>query len=401
MPLSLSQRANRTVQSEIRAMSLACDRVQGINLAQGVCDTEVPEPVRAGAKRAMDNGINSYTRAEGLGPIREAIAEKMRRFNGIECDPETEVIVGSGATGAFYTAALALLNPGDEVILFEPFYGYHLNTLVAAEAVPLFVTMRAPDWTFNPEDLERVVTPRTRGILLNSPGNPTGKIFTLEEMKWIADFAQRHDLFVFTDEIYEYFVYEGRHVSFATLPGMRERTIIMSGYSKTFSITGWRIGYTICDRRWSQGIAYFHDLIYVCAPAPLQIGVAEGIRQLPQSFYDEIGKEYVQKRDMLCNVLKEVGLTPSIPKGAYYVLADTSILPGKTSRDKAMHLLEQTGVATVAGSAFYHGNGGENLVRFCFAKTDAELAEACKRLKRLPSLLNPERSEGTLSLRSS
>jgi aminotransferase len=401
MPLSLSQRANRTVQSEIRAMSIACDRVQGINLAQGVCDTEVPEPVREGAKHAMDHGINSYTRAEGLGPIREAIAEKMRRFNGIECNPETEVIVGSGATGAFYAAALALLNPGDEVILFEPFYGYHLNTLVAVEAVPLYVTMRAPDWTFSREDLERTVTPRTRAILLNSPGNPTGKIFTHEEMEWIADFAQQHDLFVFTDEIYEYFVYEGKHVSIATLPGMRERTITMSGYSKTFSITGWRIGYTVCDRRWAQGIAYFHDLIYVCAPAPLQIGVAEGIRQLPQSFYDEIGKEYVQKRDQLCNVLREVGLTPSVPKGAYYVLADASILPGKTSRDKAMYLLEQTGVATVAGSAFYHGDGGENLIRFCFAKTDAELAEACKRLKALPSRLNPERSEGALSLRNS
>lgn len=387
MPLSLSQRANRTVQSEIRAMSIACDRVQGINLAQGVCDTEVPEPVRTGAKHAMDNGINSYTRAEGLGPIREAIAEKMRRFNGIECNPETEVIVGSGATGAFYAAALALLNPGDEVILFEPFYGYHLNTLVAVEAVPLYVTMRAPDWTFSPQDLERVVTPRTRAILLNSPGNPTGKVFTHEEMEWIASFAKKHDLFVFTDEIYEYFVYEGKHVSIATLPGMRERTITMSGYSKTFSITGWRIGYTVCDRRWAQGITYFHDLIYVCAPAPLQIGVAEGIRQLPQSFYDEIGKEYVQKRDQLCNVLREIGLTPSVPKGAYYVLADASILPGKTSRDKAMHLLEQTGVATVAGSAFYHGGGGANLIRFCFAKTDAELAEACKRLKQLPEKL--------------
>ena len=387
MPLSLSQRAARTVQSEIRAMSIACDRVQGINLAQGVCDTEVPLPVREGAKWAMEHGLNSYTRAEGLGPIREAIAEKMQRFNGIECDPETEVIVGSGATGAFYAAALALLNPGDEVILFEPFYGYHLNTLVAVEAVPLYITMRAPDWTFNREDLERTVTLRTRAIMLNSPGNPTGKIFTREEMEWIANFAKRHDLFVFTDEIYEYFVYEGKHISIATLPGMRERTITMSGYSKTFSITGWRIGYTVCDRRWAQGIAYFHDLIYVCAPAPLQIGVAEGIRQLPQSFYDEIGKEYVEKRDLLCNVLKEIGLTPSVPKGAYYVLADASILPGKTSRDKAMYLLEQTGVATVAGSAFYHGDGGENLIRFCFAKTDAELAEACKRLNKLPEKL--------------
>ena len=400
MPLSLSRRAARTVQSEIRAMSIACEKVQGINLAQGVCDTEVPEPVREGAKQAMDRGINSYTRAEGLAPIREAIAEKMRRFNGIECDPETEVIVNSGSTGSFYAACLALLNPGDEVILFEPYYGYHLNTLIAVEAVPLYVTLRAPDWQFNREDLERTVTLRTRAIVLNSPANPSGKVFTREELEWIAGFAKRHDLFVFTDEIYEYFIYEGRHISMATLPGMRERTITMSGYSKTFSITGWRVGYTVCDRRWARGISYFHDLIYVCAPAPLQIGVAEGIRQLPESFYREISIEYVRKRDLLCNTLNEIGLTPSVPKGAYYVLSDASILPGNTSREKAMYLLQETGVASVAGSAFYH-DGGENLVRFCFAKTDPELAEACRRLQTLPSVLDPERSEGPLSLRKS
>jgi aminotransferase len=167
---------------------------------------------------------------------------------------------------------------------------------------------------------------------------------------------------------------------------MRERTITMSGYSKTFSITGWRIGYTVCDRRWAQGITYFHDLIYVCAPAPLQIGVAEGIGKLPESFYQGIAKEYVVKRDLLCSTLREIGLTPSVPNGAYYVLADASILPGKTSRDKAMYLLHETGVASVAGSAFYHG-GGENLVRFCFAKTDAELAEACRRLQSLQGKL--------------
>ena len=387
MPLSLSRRAARTVQSEIRAMSVACEKVQGINLAQGVCDTEVPAPVREGAKQAMDHGINSYTRAEGLAPIRLAVAEKMRRFNGIDCDPETEVIINSGATGSFYAACLALLNPGDEVILFEPYYGYHLNTLVAVEAVPLYVTLRAPDWTFNREDLERTVTLRTRAIVLNSPANPSGKVFTREELEWIANFAKRHDLFVFTDEIYEYFIFEGRHISMATLPGMRERTITMSGYSKTFSITGWRVGYTVCDRRWAQGISYFHDLIYVCAPAPLQIGVAEGIRQLPESFYQDIGKEYVQKRDLLCNTLREIGLTPSVPNGAYYVLSDASILPGKASREKALRLLHETGVASVAGSAFYHGGGGENLVRFCFAKTDAELTEACSRLKTLPEKL--------------
>jgi aminotransferase len=391
MPLSLSQRAARTVQSEIRVMSIECEKVKGINLAQGVCDTEVPEEVRAGAKQAIDGGINSYTRAEGLPPIRQAIAEKMRCFNGLECDAETEVIVHSGSTGAFYASCLALLNPGDEVILFEPYYGYHLNTLVAVEAVPAYVTLRAPEWKFSPDDLERAATPRTRAIMINSPANPSGKVFTRQELEWIADFAQRHDLFVFTDEIYEYFVYEGRHISPATLPGMRERTITISGYSKTFSITGWRVGYTICDRKWAQALAYFHDLVYVCAPAPLQIGVAEGIRKLPESFYSAISQEYVHKRDLLCDTLKEIGLTPSVPKGAYYVLADASILAGRSSKEKSMSLLRETGVASVAGSAFYHDSGGENLIRFCFAKTDTELEEACRRLK---LLLKPRAERG-------
>lgn len=380
MNLSISERAARTVQSEIRVMSIECEKVKGINLAQGVCDTEVPEEVRRGAKQAIDGGINSYTRSDGLERIRQAIADKMLRFNGIVCDPETEVIVSAGSTGSFYTACLSLLNPGDEVILFEPYYGYHLNTLQAVEAVPLFVTLQAPDWVFSSNDLEDVVTSRTRAIMLNSPANPSGKIFTRQELEWIAAFAQKHDLFVFTDEIYEYFVYEGRHISPATLPGMRERTITISGYSKTFSITGWRIGYSIADRRWSQAMSYFNDLVYVCAPAPLQIGVAQGILELPESFYQQISRDYIQKRDLLCGTLKEVGLTPSVPKGAYYVLADASILPGKSSKEKSMFLLRETGVASVAGSAFYHGADGENLLRFCFAKTDEELAEACKRL---------------------
>jgi aminotransferase len=249
--------------------------------------------------------------------------------------------------------------------------------------VPAFVTLHAPDWKFSPQDLESAVTARTRGIMINSPANPSGKVFTSEELEWIAAFAVRHDLIVFTDEIYEYFVYEGRHISPATLPGMRERTVTISGYSKTFSITGWRVGYTVCDRKWAQAIAYFHDLIYVCAPAPLQIGVAEGIIKLPDSFYLQIAQDYVKKRDLLCNTLQEIGLAPSVPKGAYYVLADASVLTGRNSKEKSMALLRETGVASVAGSAFYHAGDGENLIRFCFAKNDSDLEEACRRLKLL------------------
>jgi aminotransferase len=382
--LAISQRADHIAQAEIRAMSIECEKVRGINLAQGVCDTGAPEPVVRGAENAMRAGINSYTRYDGLAELRRAIAAKMAAYNRIQADPETEVTVSAGSTGSFYCACLALLNPGDEVILFEPYYGYHLNTLLAVEAVPAYLTTKAPGWTFTPDDLERASSPRTRGIMINTPANPSGKVFTAEEIGWIADFAERHDLFVFTDEIYEYFVYDGsRHVSPASLPRLAGRTITISGYSKTFSITGWRIGYSVADQRWAGMIGYLNDLVYVCAPAPLQMGVAAGIRELPASFYADLAATYTGKRDQLCEALRLCGLTPFVPPGAYYVLADASRLPGATSKEKAMYLLRQTGVAAVPGEAFFHGREGDNLLRFCFAKCDTDLHQACERMQRL------------------
>jgi aminotransferase len=384
VPLSLSKRADFITQAEIRVMTIECEKVGGINLAQGVCDTEVPLPVRRGAQIAVDKGINSYTRYDGLAELRQAIARKMRDYNGINADPETEITVSGGSTGAFYCACLALLDPGDEVIVFEPYYGYHVNTLEAVDAVPTYVTMHAPEWRFSREELERAVTPRTKGIMVNTPANPSGKVFTQTELQWIAEVASEHDLFIFTDEIYEYFLYDGcRHISPGSLPGGGGRTITISGYSKTFSITGWRVGYSVSDARWAHMIGYMNDLVYVCAPAPLQSGVAAGINELNGDFYRALAAEYARKRNRICGALKQVGLLPSIPQGAYYVLADVSRLPGKNSKDRAMYLLAKTGVASVPGSAFYHGSGGENLVRFCFAKTDAELEEACQRLERL------------------
>jgi aminotransferase len=380
----LSKRAAHIVQAEIRVMFIECEKMGGINLAQGVCDTEVPFPVRKGAQIAIDQGVNSYTRYDGLRELRQAIARKVREYNGIQADPETEITVSAGSTGAFYCACLALLNPGDEVILFEPYYGYHLNTLLAVEVLPSYVTMRPPEWTFRREDLEQAITPRTRGIMVNTPANPSGKVFSRTELAWIAEIAHRHDLFVFTDEIYEYFVYDGHtHISPASLPGMAERTITISGFSKTLSITGWRIGYSVSHARWAQTIGYMNDLVYVCAPAPLQYGVAVGIEELSRGFYHDLSAEYAQKRDHLCAALHRAGLSPYVPQGAYYVLADVSRLPGETSKEKAMHLLSQTGVASVPGNAFFHGSDGTNLVRFCFAKTDEELAEACRRIERM------------------
>lgn len=384
MSLSVSKRAAGIVQSDIRAMTLECDRVGGINLAQGVCDTETPVPVRRAAQAGIEQGINSYTRFDGLGELRRAIAKKMQQFNGIDADPESQIIVSAGSTGAFYCACLALLNPGDEVILFEPYYGYHLNTLLAVEAVPTYVTLKPARWTFNAQDMENAWTPRTRAIVINTPANPSGKVFSQSELELLADFAGRRDLFVLTDEIYEYFVYDGGcHISPASLPGMAERTVTISGFSKTFSITGWRIGYSVSDARWAQMIGYMNDLVYVCAPAPLQFGVALGLGELDSGFYTRLCAEYAAKRDQICTALDRAGLPPFVPQGAYYVLAECSLLPGKSGREKAMSLLSKCGVAGVPGEAFFHAQGGENVIRFCFAKRDEELDEACRRLERL------------------
>lgn len=384
MPRDWNRRTAGLAQSEIRAMTIACDRAKGINMAQGVCDTGVPETVVRGAERAMERGVNTYTRYDGLPELRAAIARKTAEYNGIAVNPETDITVSAGATGAFHCACLALLNPGDEVILFAPYYAYHISALLAVEAVPRTVPMRAPDWTFDPADLERAVTPRSKAIVVNTPGNPSGKVFSRRELEQIAELARRHDLFVFTDEIYEYFLFDGRtHVSLAALPGMAERTITISGYSKTFSITGWRIGYSIAEARWAQMIGAMNDLLYVCAPAPLQYGVAAGIHELGRAFYEDLARDYQAKRDHFCRALAKAGLPPSIPQGAYYVLADVSRLPGSTSKERAMHLLDKTGVAGVPGEAFFDGPEGHRFMRFCFAKTDADLAEACRRIERL------------------
>jgi aminotransferase len=382
--LRLSRRHEWVLQSEIRNMSIECERVGGINLSQGVCDTEVPLVVRRAAQEAIDQGINAYTRYDGLDELREAIAFKQQRFTGMVVDPHREIVVSAGATGAFYCACLALLNPGDEVILFEPYYGYHLQTLVATQAVPVFVRTLPPDWSFTVTDLERVRTNRTRGIMVNTPSNPSGKVYSRTDLEAVAQFARDHDLFVFTDEIYEHFIYDGReHRPPATLPGMAERTITISGLSKTFSITGWRIGYCFCDQKWTQAIGFFNDLVYVCAPAPLQMGVARGLMTLGEEYYQGLAQEFLKKRELICQALSKAGLTPWIPEGAYYVLADISRLPGKNSKDRAMFLLEQTGVACVPGEAFYHDEAGESLSRFCFAKENNVLEEACRRLERL------------------
>lgn len=378
---TVSRRMTDLAQSEIRAMTQACAEAKGLNMAQGVCDTPVPSVLLEGAERAIRDGYNVYTRFDGLPYLRQAIAEKLERYNRMKADPETDITVSAGATGAFHSACAALLNPGDEVILFEPYYQYHISALVAVEAVPVTVSMQPPMWSYSMTQLEEAVTAKTKAIIVNSPGNPSGRVYSQSELEALAEFACRHDLFVLTDEIYEYFLYDGRrHVSMASLPEMAERTITIGGYSKTFSVTGWRIGYSVASRQWAQAIGAMNDLLYVCAPAPLQMGVARGIRELPDSYYEGLRQEYQGKREKFCRALSQAGITPSIPQGAYYVLADVSHLPGLTGKARAMSLLGKTRVAGVPGEAFFTSKVGADFIRFSYAKTDQDLEEACRRL---------------------
>ena len=382
--LALSALAPGAMQSEIRAMTTECDRIGGINLAQGVCDTPVPQPVEEEAIAAIRAGHNIYTRLDGIERLRKAIAQKQSRDYGLSYDPETEVLVACGATAGLHAAAMALLNPGDEVLLFEPFYGYHASTLKSMRVKPVLVPLSEPDWTLDTDALRAAITPRTRAMLVNTPANPSGKVFSRTELEAIADAAREHDLFVFTDEIYEYFVYDGaQHICIATFEGMRERTIVMSGFSKTFSVTGWRLGYATADAKWMGAMGYFHDLTYVCAPSAFQHGAAAGLEQLPPAFYAQLAADHQSKRGRILAALRAAGMEPSVPAGAYYVLARASRLPGEAAAQKARHLLAATGVASVAGSAFFRPGRGEDLLRFCFAKRDADLDDACARLRRL------------------
>jgi len=384
MPLELTPRARASRISPIRSMTAECARVGGVNLAQGVCDTPVPEPVRRAAQAAIEEGANSYSRSEGAIELRRALAAKMRRDNRLEYDPETEIVVTSGATGAFYVVCQALLEPGDEVILFEPYYGYHRNTLEALGVVPRYVTLREPGFALPLGELEIALTKRTRAIVVNTPGNPSGKVWTRLELEALGAIARERDLFLFTDEVYEHFVFGGRkHQSPASLPGLRERTITMNALSKTFAITGWRIGWIAASPRFTEAFTGLHDLVYVCAPTPLQLGCARGLELLDPEYYAAIAFEYERKRDQLCAALADAGLAPRVPDGSYFALADISRLPGANGDERALALLRACGVACVPGTAFWRDGDAHRIGRFCFGKTDPDLDEACRRLRNL------------------
>ena len=382
--MKLSKRGSVASQSEIRAISMAIDKdPNNINLAQGICDTETPHDVLQGASDAIHAGQNIYTRYDGIPQLREAIAFKEKRDYGVDLDPNTEIAVTNGASGAFYGAIMALLDRGDEVVVFEPYYSYHVTQMASNGVTSTFVRLQEPEWEFTDDQIEAVVTSKTRGILINTPGNPSGKVFTREELLRIGNIAEKYNLIIFSDEIYEYFVYEGKHISPISIPQLRPRTVVIGGFSKTYSVTGWRVGYTLAPPEAIAAMGRLNDLVYVCAPAPLQVGVAQGIMNLPCEHYEELMRDHLEKRDMICASLTKAGLTPTVCKGAYYLLCDVSKVEGETSRDKAMNLLNKIGIGGVPGSAFYHDASGDHLIRFCFAKEKHIIEECCRRFESL------------------
>ncbi len=382
----MTQRAKRAEglrQSDIRRMSVECARVDGVNLGQGICDLPLHPAVLAGTAAAIEAGHNAYSPLEGAIELRQAIAKKCESFNRFRCDPEREVVVTVGATGAFANVCLSYLDPGDEVILFEPYYGYHLNTLKLIGGEPRFVTLHGREFDINFDELAAAFGERTKMIVVNTPGNPSGKVFTREELLQIGELCRRHDVLLVTDEIYEYIVYPGaEHVSPASIDELRECTLTMSGFSKTFSITGWRLGYVAGPAELVEPLGLVNDLFYVCAPTPLQHGIAYALEQVEPSYYESLARDYLGKRDFFAAVLQEIGFDPWVPDGAYYMLADFRALSFKDDLEAAKTLLEKAHVATVPGSAFYRGAPGDRVLRFCYAKPMEDLEKAAQSLRR-------------------
>jgi aminotransferase len=358
-----------------------------INLAQGFPNFPAPELIKDAAARAIHADINQYAITWGAKPLRDALARKYERWYGLTANPETEITVTCGATEAMIAALLALVNPGDEVIVLEPFYENYGPDTILADARPVYVPLEPG----RPLDLDRLASAfssRTRAIVVNTPSNPSGRVLTRAELGAIAELCVRHDALAVTDEIYEHIRFTGEHIPIATLPGMRGRTVTISGASKTFSVTGWRVGWIVAPADLTDAIRKVHDFLTVGAPAPLQEGVAAALDGLEGSFYDELAATYRRRRDLLHGALVDAGFRCEAPEGAYYILADYTGLGALTSPEPddtafAVWLSREIGVTPVPGSSFYRdGDGrGRSLVRFVFCKTDEILEEAARRLR--------------------
>ena len=382
---ALSMKASRFTESVIRGMSIEAARYGAVNLAQGMPDFAAPAEVKDAACRAIEADINQYAITWGARPLREAIAEHAARHVGLEVDPETEITVTCGATEAMLVALTALVNPGDEIILTEPFYENYWPDCVLAGATPRFVALRPPGWRLDLDALAAAFGPRTKAIVLCNPNNPTGTVLTRGELDEVARLCQKWDVIAITDEIYEHIIFDGRkHISPATLEGMRERAVTISGMSKTYAVTGWRIGTIIAPPALTRVFRQVHDYVTIGAAAPLQEAGATAYR-LPDAYYARLATDYEARRDRFCNALLEVGFDFEPPEGAYYVMADASAFGAADDIACARHLVRDIGVATVPGSSFFleRKDLGRNYVRFCFCKKDETLDRAIERLKHL------------------
>jgi aminotransferase len=364
-----AQSFTESVIREMTRLNLAMHGPQkAVNFAQGFPDFDPDARILAAAARALRDGYNQYATTWGAPQLRTAIAAKQSAAWGRAVDPDTEITVSCGATEAMIAAMLAAVDPGDEVIVFEPFYENYGPDCVISGAVPRYVALRPPDWSFDADELRRAFTPRTRAIVINTPHNPSGKVYSREELELIAGLCIQHGAIAITDEIYEHLVYRGKHISMATLPGMAERTITISGASKTYSVTGWRVGWLIAPPTLSSAIRKVHDFLTVGAAHPLQVAIAEAL-QLPPSFYVELLGDYHERRDAIVSGLRECGFEANAPDGAYYVMAGIGAFGAPDDVSFAKRLIEEVAVATVPASSFYHDPTlGRGHIRFSFPK---------------------------------
>jgi len=385
----VSHKAARFEESVIRRMTLVCHQHGGVNLAQGFPDFPTPPELQEAAIRAIRDGHNQYARTWGAPSLVEALAEKMRWFQGMEIAPDAEVTICCGTTETMIASLLATVNPGDEVIVTSPFYENYGADTILCGARPRYVTLHPtdgpnPTFRFDPNELRAAFGPKTRGIIVNTPNNPTGKVYTRDDLQLIADLCIEHDCLAFTDEIYEHILYDERsHIALATLPGMAQRTVTIGGLSKTYSVTGWRVAWAIAAPEITAAIRKVHDFLTVGAPHPLQVAAAEALR-LPKSFYDKLHREYAERRAVIWRGLQDAGFPGWYPEGAYYIMTDISRFrrDGEDDTAVAMRLVKEAGVATVPGSSFYNPPSlGHDQIRFCFCKKLETLEDASNRLK--------------------
>lgn len=379
-----SERTSEFTESVIRDMTRQAIRHNAVNLAQGYPDFAAPEVLKDAAKHAIDSDINQYAVTWGAKPFRDAIAARYRATYGLDVDPEREVTVCCGATEGMIAALLGVTNPGDEIIVFEPFYENYGPDSQLCGAKRRLVTLHPPDWTFDPIQLKQAFTSKTKAIILNSPNNPTGKVFTREEMEFVAGLCQEHDVLAITDEIYEHILYDGaEHIPMIALPGMRDRSILVNSMSKTYSVTGWRVGWVIAAPDLTDSVRKVHDFLTVGAAAPLQAAGVIAL-SLPDSYYAHLAEHYAKRRDLMLEILQSAGFEPFRPRGAYYVMADISAFGFNDDVTFARHLVQEIGVAAVPGSSFFlNSDNGRHLIRFCFCKKYETLEESRSRLLKL------------------